>query len=163
MPQWLTVPREAGGSVGKVAEALLVADRDATVRAIAEAVDALSALGGEQRDDVIAARDERDAVADALDDTRAFVAEHAGGISRRIGAGGGVEVGVADAAGGEPHENLTRLRLGEIDLLNDERAAELLENCCADLHGTSLTHRDRNVLEDRDFRGVPEPTRGRGG
>ena len=154
--QRLTVPREARGAVGEVAEALLVADRDAAVRAIAEAVDALPALGREQRDDVIAGRDERDAVADALDDARALVAEHAGRVARRIGAGGGVEVGVADAAGGEPHEHLAGLRLGEIDLLNDERAAELLENCCADLHAASLTHCDRSVSRIGSH-GVREP------
>ena len=67
-------------------------------------------------------RDERDAVADALDDAGALVAEHAGRVAGRVGAGGGVEVGVADAAGGEPDEHLARLRLGEIDLLDDERA-----------------------------------------
>ena len=137
VPQRLAVAREPRGAVGEVAEALLVADRDAAVGAVAEAVDALPALGGEERDHVVAGRDERDAVTDALDDAGTLVAEHAGRVAGRVGAGGGVEVGVADAAGGEPDEHLARLRLGEIDLLDDERAAELLEDCGADLHGAS--------------------------
>ena len=138
MAQRLAVAREPGGAVGEVAEALLVADRDAAVGAVAEAVDALAALGREERDHVVAGRDERDAVADALDDAGALVPEHARRVAGRVGAGGGVEVGVADAARGEPDEHLARLRLGEVDLLDDERAAELLEHCCADFHGASL-------------------------
>ena len=152
MPQRLAVAREARGAVGQVAEPLLVADRDAAVGAVAEAVDALPALGGEERDHVVAGRDERDAVTDALDDAGALVAEHAGRVAGRVGAGGGVEVGVADAAGGEPDEHLARLRLGEVDLLDDERAAELLENCCADFHGASIVacfSRRSGVCRDR--------------
>ena len=141
MPQRLAVAREPRGAVGEVAEALLVADRDAAVGAVAEAVDALAALGREQRDHVVAGRDERDTVTDALDDTGALVTEDARRVAGRVGTGGGVEVGVADAAGGEPDEHLARLRLGEIDLLDDERAAELLEDCCADFHAASLPRR----------------------
>ena len=50
---------------------------------------------------------------------------------------------MADAAGGEPDEHLAGLRLGEVDLLDDERAAELLEHGGADLHGASLARGDR--------------------
>ena len=137
--QRLAVAGEPGRPVGQVAEALLVANRDAAVGAVAEAMDALPALGGEEGDHVVAGRNEAHAVADALDDAGALVPEHARRITGRIGTGGGVEVGVADAAGGEPDEHLAPLRLGEIDLLNDERAAELLENCCANSHGASLS------------------------
>ena len=93
-----------------------------------------AALGGEERDDVVAGRDERDAVADALDDPRALVAEHARCVAARIGAGGRVEVGVADAAGDEPNQHLAGLRLGELELLHDERLPELLEDGGADPH-----------------------------
>ena len=78
---------------------------------------------------------ERDALADALDDARALVAEHGRRIARGISAGGGVEVGVADAAGDQADEHLAGAWLGEIDLLDGERGAELLEDCCTDLHG----------------------------
>ena len=106
---------------------------------VAEAVDALAALGREERDDVIAGRDERDAVTDPLDDARALVAEHARRVARSGRRRGRVEVGVADAAGDEPDEHLARLRLRELDLLHDERLTELLEHRGADLHGGDPT------------------------
>ena len=65
---------------------------------------------------------EVDAVADALDDAGALVAEHRRRVAGRVGAGGRVEVGVADAAGDEPDEHLAGLRLGQIELLH-RRAA----------------------------------------
>ena len=74
-----------------------------------EAVHALAALRREERDDVIAGRDRGDALADALDHARALVAEHGRRVAGRVGAGGGVEVGVADAAGDEANEHLARL------------------------------------------------------
>ena len=83
---------------------------------------------------MVARRERRDALADALDDARALVAEHGRRIAGRVGAGGGVEVGVADAARDEPHEHLARLRLGEVELLHLERRAELLQHGGADLH-----------------------------
>ena len=131
---------EARRAVGQEAEPLLVADRDAAVRPRAQAVHALAALGREQRDDVVAGRDEAAAaLADPLDDAGALVPEHAGRVSGRIGPGGRVQVGVADAAGGEPDERLACLRLVELDLLDDERLAELLEDGGPDLHGAERT------------------------
>ena len=134
MAHRLAVAREARRPVGEVAEPLLVADRDAAVRPPAAAVDALAALRREERDDVVAGRDERDARADALDDTRALVAEHARHVSGRVGARGRVQVGVTDAARREPDEHLALLRLREVELLDDERLSELLEHGGADLH-----------------------------
>ena len=92
---------------------------------VAQAVDALAALRREERHDVVAGRERGDAVADALDDAGALVPEHGRRVAGRVGAGGGVEVGVADAAGDEPHEHLAGPRLGQVDLLHDERRAEL--------------------------------------
>ncbi len=69
-----------------------------------------------------------------LDDARALVTEHARRVPGRVGAGGRVQVGVADAAGDEPDEHLARPGLGELDVLDDERLAELLEHGGADLH-----------------------------
>ena len=97
-------------------------------------MDALAALGREERDDVVAGRDRRDAVADALDDACALVAEHGRRVAGGVGAGGGVEIRVADAAGDEPDERLSRLRLGELDLLHRQRRSELLQDGGADLH-----------------------------
>src|SRR5262249_21688582 len=128
-------------AVGQVALVLPVADRDATVRLRVAAMDALAALGREQRDHVVARAHRRDAVADALHDTRSLVAEHARRIAGRVDARGRVQVGVADAARGEPHEHLARLGLGEVDLLDDERLSELLQNGGADLHERNLSPR----------------------
>ena len=65
-------------------------------------MDARAALGREERHDVVAGAD--DAGADPFDDAGALVAEHARRVPGRVGAGGGVEVGVADAARDEPDE-----------------------------------------------------------
>ena len=100
-------------------------------------MDALAALRREQRDHVVAGSDERHARPDRLDDARALVPEHARRVAGRVGARGGVQVGVADAARGQPDERLAGLRLREVDLLDDERLPELLENSGADLHRDS--------------------------
>jgi hypothetical protein len=55
---------------------LFLTDRHAEVRSRRAAVDALAALGRKERDDVVAVRDRRDPLADALDDARALVPEH---------------------------------------------------------------------------------------
>ena len=54
MADRLAVAREPRRPVREVAEVLLLADREAEVRPIAAAVDALAALRREERDDVIA-------------------------------------------------------------------------------------------------------------
>ena len=97
-------------------------------------MDAPTALRREERDHVVARRDERDARPDSLDDSGPLVPEHARRVTGRVGAGGRVEIRVAHTARGEPHEHLAVLRLGEVDLLDDERLPELLEHCSADLH-----------------------------
>src|SRR5205814_10364449 len=97
------------------------------------AVDALAALGCKERDDVVARPDEGCPRPDRLDDARALVAEHARRVAARIGARGGVEIGVAVAARREPDERLAGFRLLEPDVLDDERLPELLENCGADV------------------------------
>src|SRR5947209_14131682 len=127
-----------------MAEALLVADRDATVRPRAAAVHAFSALRREQGDDVVARLDEADpAVADALDHACALVAEHARRVAGRVGPGRRVQVRVADPARREPDERFPRLRLLELDVLDDERLPELLEDGGADLHGRDAMRRQR--------------------
>ena len=56
----------------------------------------------------------------------------------RVCARGREEVGVADAAGDQPHEHLARARLGELELLYLEGRPERLEHGCADLHAAIL-------------------------
>ena len=134
MPDRLAVAREARRAVGQEALVLLLADREAEVGARVEAVHALAALRREERHDVVAGRERGDALADLLHHARALVAEHHRRVAGRVGARRREEVGVADAARDEAHENLARLGLREVDLLHLERAAELLEYRCANLH-----------------------------
>ena len=68
-----------------------------------------------------------------LDDAGALVPEHGRRVAGRVGAGGRVHVGVADAAGDEADEHLAGLGARELDVLDDERLAELLEHRGADL------------------------------
>ena len=98
-----------------------------------------------------------------LDDARALVAEHAGRVAGRVGAGCGVEVGVADAAGDEAHEHLAGLRFGELELLDDEGLAEFLEDGGTDLHSGIV--RVKTVLGVPRLRGDVDqgaPPRARG-
>ena len=88
-------------------------------------MDALAALGREERHDVVARADERHAFPHRLDDARTLVPEDARRVPGRVGAGRRVEVRVAHAARDEADEHLAGLRLGEVDLLDDER----LPNC----------------------------------
>ena len=89
---------------------------------------------------------ERDRVADArrqharpdgLDDPGALVAEH----HRQVvlpGAIHDVEVGAADAGGGDAHPHLARPRLAELDLLDAQRSTGLPQDCCLRAHGGSI-------------------------
>ena len=81
---------------------------------------------------------QRDALAAALDDAGALVAEHRRRVAGGIDPRGGVHVGVTDPAGDQPHEHLARAGLGQLDLLHDERLGELLEHGRADLHRAAL-------------------------
>jgi hypothetical protein len=101
-------------------------------------MDALPALGREERHDVVSGRNGDDALADRLDDARSLVSQHARRVPARIRAGGRVQVGVADAAGDEAHEDLAGLGLREVDLLHGERPPELLEHGGADPHILNL-------------------------
>ena len=49
---------------------------------------------------------------------------------------------MADAAGAEAHQHLAGLRPLELDVLDDERLGELLENGGADLHRQTLKGSD---------------------
>src|SRR5206468_10330425 len=104
---------------------LLLADREAEVRPVTEAVDTLPALRREERHDLVARRHRGHARADPLDDARALVPGHRRRVAGRIGPRSRVQVGVTDAARDEPDERLARLRLRQVDLLDGERLPEL--------------------------------------
>ena len=83
---------------------------------------------------MVAGRDVGDALADGLDHAGALVAEHGRGVAGGVDAGGRVHVGVADAAGDESDERLSGARPGQLELLHDQRPAELLEQRGANPH-----------------------------
>jgi hypothetical protein len=134
----LAVARQPGGAVRQEPLTLLLADREAEVRARVAAVLALAALRREERDHVVAHRHVAHALADALDHARTLVPQHRRRVARRIGARSRVEIRVAHPAGDEPDEHLARLRLRELELLQLERLPETLEHCGAHLHAPIL-------------------------
>ena len=86
---------------------------------------AAAAAGGHPRErDRIAHLRRQHAGPDGVDDARALVAEHHRQVVRP-GAVHDVEVGAADAGGGDAHAHLARLRLAELDLLDAQRSAGL--------------------------------------
>ena len=117
--QRLTIERKARSAVGEVALALLLADRKAKVGARIEAVNALAALRREQRHDMVADRNRADALTYRLNNAGALMTEHGRRVAGRVNTRGRVEVGVADAAGNEPHQHLAGLRFGKVNLAND--------------------------------------------
>jgi hypothetical protein len=104
-------------------------------------VDALAALGREQRHDVVSERQIADALADGLDDPCALVPEHRRGVSGGIDTRSRVQIGVTHAAGDQPNEHLALTRGGEIELLHDQRSGETLQQRRADLHVAALQAR----------------------
>jgi hypothetical protein len=78
---------------------------------------------------------EGDAVADLLNNSRAFMSEDAWGIAGGVDAARGVGIGVAHAARHDPHQDFADLRLDEVDLIDDKWRTELFEHRSADSHG----------------------------
>src|SRR5207244_9774433 len=85
------VAREPRRPVRKMALVLLLANGQTEIRPVIAAVLALAALRREERDDMVARRDIRHAVAYDLDDACAFVPEHCRRIAGGVGARSGVE------------------------------------------------------------------------
>ena len=83
---------------------------------------------------MVAGRHRAHTVADALDHATALVPQDGRRVAGRVGPGGGVHVGVADAAGHEPDQHLAGPGVGQLDLLDGEGPAELLQHRGAHLH-----------------------------
>jgi len=89
-------------------------------------VDALAALGREQRDDVVARLDEtRATVADALDDPGAFVTEQDRELHTPAAGLDDMQIGVAHTARLDTHLDLGGAGRVERDLLDERRCAGL--------------------------------------
>ncbi len=119
----LAVVGEARGAVGHQALALRFANRDAQVGLAGQAELALAALGGVERNDVIARLDAGDALADLDDDARALMAENDRENALRIVAGQRESVGVAYPGMRDFDEHFTFLGRCDIDLDDFERLA----------------------------------------
>jgi hypothetical protein len=78
--------------------------------------------------DVVARGETAHSRSDLLDDSSAFVAEDDGKIGR-MDALSDVQVGVAHATGRHADLQLARLRRVELELLDDERLLEGVEDC----------------------------------
>ena len=126
--------RQARRAVRQVALVLLLADRQAEVGPRAEAMHALAALRREQGDDVVAGRDRHHALADRSTTPAPSCPRTVGAYPDGSTPGGGVHVGVAHAAGDEPDQHLASPGIGQLELADDERAAELLQYGGANLH-----------------------------
>ena len=141
----LAVAREPRRAVGQVALVLLLADREAEVRAVAAAVHALAALRREERDDVVARRERRHAVADASRRRRRPRGRARSARSRtdrrprrcrdRCGRRR------TRRAGRAPRRRAARSARRS---LHRERRAELLEDGGSDLHAAILDSRHRS-------------------
>ena len=88
---------------------------------------AAAAVGKPREHDVVAGLDVRDARPDLLDHARALVPEDRR-QERRVDVLDDVEVRVADAARGHADRDLALFRRVELDLLDDERLVELVED-----------------------------------
>jgi hypothetical protein len=130
----LAVSLQAGGAVGQVALALLLANRQADVGPLVDAVHTFAALRAEQGDDVIADGKFVHPRPDGLDHAGTLVTENGRRVPGRVDARGRVEIGVTDTAGDETNQGFTFLRIREVDLLNDQGLTELLQHCRAHLH-----------------------------
>jgi len=127
-----------GETGGAVQERALGHHRPGGAAEVGEVVQALgtAAAGGRPgKRDVAAPPHAGDAGADLLDDAAALVTED-GRTWRLGGAVDRVQVGVADAAGVQPHEHLARSRRRQLELGYHQRSADALEHGRAGDHGT---------------------------
>src|SRR5690606_14233555 len=106
MQNLLAVDREAARAVRHQALALRDADLLTEVRLARLAEFALAAFGCVERNDVIAGLDARDAGADFLDDSAAFMTENDRERALGVVARQRKRVGVTHAGCDQPHEDL---------------------------------------------------------
>ena len=125
MIEGLTIVRKAGGPIGHQALALRFADSDAQVGLARQAEVALAALGGVERNHVIARHDAGDAFTDLNNDARALVAQNHRENTLRITPLQRVRVGVAHTGVRHPYKDFAFPGRGDIDLDDFEWLARL--------------------------------------
>lgn len=134
MVDFLAIEREAGSAVGHDAGALRRADLLAEVGLPGEAVFALAAFGGVERNDVVAFFQRCHTRSDLDDDAGAFVAEDRRKNPFGVGAGAGEFVGMADSCRLDFNHDLTGLGAIEFDGGDFERFACLKGDSGAYIH-----------------------------
>jgi len=97
---------------------------------------------------VIAGGDQRDLVADGVHHAGALVTEH---DRHRVGQGPvhHLEVGVAEPAGVQAHEDVLRLQVANAHALHHERPADLVEHGGAELHAVHARYLNRSPAVPR--------------
>ena len=126
----LAVVAEAGGAIGHHALALGGAHRHAQVGLAALAEQALTALGGVQRDHVVTRLDRGHALADLDHDAGALMAQHRREHAFRVLARQGEGVGMANAGIRDPDKHLALARRLDVDLDDFQWLSRPEGNCC---------------------------------
>ncbi len=135
----LAVLREPAGAVGHDALALGDADRLAQIGLARGAELAFAALRRVERNDVIADGDTGDAGPYLFDDTAALVAENRRERPFRILARQGKRIGVANARGDEPNQDLAFLRAIEIHFFDRQGFTGFPGYSRSSLHGIATS------------------------
>jgi len=126
--------REAACAVRHDPLPLRRTDRHAEIGFAGQAVFALPAFGGVERNDVVALGDARHAASDIDDDAGAFVAEDRRKQALRIRPGEREFVGVADPGRLDLDKNLAVLGTVELNLLESQRLSGFERDSSASLH-----------------------------
>ena len=130
----IAAEREPAGAVGHHALALRRADRDAEIGLARQAVFALPAFGGVERDDVVALGDARHPAPDIDDDAGAFMAEDRREQPLGIGPGQRVLVGMADPGRLDLDQHLAFFGAVEPHRLDRQRLSGLVGDGGARFH-----------------------------
>ena len=153
--------REPAGAVGHHALALCGADRDAEIGLAGQAIFALTAFRGVERDHMVAFGDARHAASDIDDDPRPLVAEDRREEPLRIAPGQGELVGMADPGRLDLDQHLSVFGTVELNVLDLERLTGLESDSSACLHdllpGFGLTRTE--IKRNRAYRICPLSTR----
>jgi hypothetical protein len=133
-------------AVGGVGHRVTVGDGVvAQVDLASRAEPALLARGRPCDDHVVAWFDVVNLGADGLDHACALVTEHAG-CTRGECSGGHRQIGMADAARGDPHPDLVGSYVGELDVVDLERFPDLAQDGGAFSHGVGSSLRGRTRI-----------------
>jgi hypothetical protein len=133
-----TRARQAGAAVEEHALRFVALVGFAEDRQIALAVEAVAAVRIPRADDMVARPDGRHVAAHRFDDTGALVTEHDGQRIRE-GARHHFEIGVAQAAGPEPHEDVVGAERAHLQGFDDERLVDVVQHSRVESHGFILS------------------------